>query len=155
MKKDYYFIIIGIALLASAIYFVINQQNTITSLSIEIEKYKNLSKDTVFIPGKIDTLTKTKTVEKKIYIPVVTDREIDTTVVIDLSRIRVHTVDSSICIDVDLEYREIEVFRIDTLRIPVLKEVIVERPKEFDYKLLSVGVAAGAALTLAVIQIFR
>lgn len=155
MRKEYYIIIAIIMLIAGAGYYVVSTQSTITRLSVELDRYKNLSKDTVFIPGKVDTVIHSKITEKKIYIPVKTDRDFDTLVVLDPGSIRVHSIDSTICIDVNLDIKEIEIIKTDTLRIPVFKEIIIEKPHEFDYKLLSIGLTAGAAITLGILQIFR
>lgn len=155
MRKEYYIIIAIIMLIAGAGYYIVSTQSTITRLSVELDRYKNLSKDTVFIPGKVDTVFKSKVTEKKVYIPVKTDRDFDTLIVVDAGSVRVHSIDSSICVDINLAIKELEIIKTDTLRIPVFKEIIIEKPKEFDYKLLSVGLAAGAAITLGILQIFR
>jgi len=104
----------------------------------------SMNKDTVYIEGKPDTIK----VVKKVFVPKIQlkNKEIDTTINVDNHVVKVK-IDSSVAIEIECKKPELVITRIDTIRIPVLKTVEIEKPciREW-YDNIFVGIAIGASI---------
>ncbi len=123
--------VIALLLLITAGYYLIDSYKKEKEHLALIEKLQQEKAKTeiVYKEGKTDTVKIVKTIEKKIYIPVKTTSEIDTTVIVTNDNIdgavRVYT-DSSLFLNVDwdIECKSYEITRIDTIIKPIPYKVI-------------------------------
>jgi len=108
----------------------------------------SMNKDTVYTEGKPDTVT----LVKKVFVPKIQlkNKELDTLIETKDHSVKIK-IDSSVSIEIECKKPELVITRIDTIRIPVLKTVEIEKPcteKWYDNIFIGITIGAGIAYIL-------
>jgi len=124
-------------------YYAYQKTEENYSLRETILKF-SMNKDTVYTEGKPDTVT----LVKKVFVPKIQlkNKEIDTTINVDNHVVKVK-IDSSVAIEIECKKPELVITQRDTIKVPVLKTVEIEKPcTEKWYDNIFIGIAIGAGI---------
>jgi len=105
-------------------------------------------KDTVYTEGKPDTVT----LVKKVSVPKIElkNKELDTLIEIENHSVKIK-IDSLVSIEIECKKPELVITRIDTIKVPVLKTMEIEKPcieKWYDNIFIGIAIGAGIAYLL-------
>jgi len=128
-------------------YYAYQKTEENYSLRETILKF-SMNKDTVYTEGKPDTIK----VIKKVVIPEIKlkNKEIDTLISVDNHVVKVK-IDSSVTIEIECKKPELVITQRDTIKVPVLKTVEIEKPcteKWYDNIFIGITIGAGIAYIL-------